>query len=263
MKKITLITCCYFIFVGLYAQNRKYDIEESYTKEIINHSKQHPSVYEVEEKVLKHNKYAFVLKDTIDATSLSGIFLKLNAYFIMNDTHSQYSKYELVSEERINELGVSERHVISNNCNTLIVNLEDGKYYVAAYDFLDRFDYTQRKKELDRLANLDKKRKYKISKTFDLKYPIKQFKSMISECKMYTNRLEQHSAIAKRGNMTKAEIRAWKKDIVAAKLLDFRISDFVDAYENATLEDDSNFINPLNEYDLFSKTLIVARRSSE
>lgn len=261
MKNIILLTY-FFLTFGLYAQEKEYILNADYTKKIIVESKSVSTVFGIEEKILKHKKNAFIIKDTLQPNSLSGVFMKMGRYFMMNDTHSQYSKHELVSEWRIKELGVSERHIIFNDYNTLIVNLDDMKFYFVTDDFLDKLDYTSQKKKLDRQAYIENNRKYRMSKTTNISYPTKEFKYLLSECALYTDTLKEHAIRANKGNMTKAQIREWKKDIVAAKLLDYRISDFLEAYKMASLKKDSNFVNPINEYKLFSKTLTVASEDS-
>jgi len=247
MKNITLILF-YFTLFGLYGQKKEFILLDSlYTKEITSDSKWSPSVYEVEEKVLKHKKLAFTLKETTDAILLSGIFMVIDNYFVMKDTHNNYSQDELVLEKRIKELGVSKRHIAYNTCNTLIVNLDTGKHYFVENNFLNKLDYTTIKTELDRKAYLEKKRKFEISQIVQVTYPKKEFESLINECRIYTNKLKQHNTKAKKGKMSKVEVRKWKRDIVAAKLLDFRISDFIEAYKNVDLENDSNFSNPLTQ----------------
>jgi len=72
--------------------------------------------------------------------------------------------------------------------------------------------------------------------------------------------LISHGVLSEKGNMTKEQVRNWKRDIVAAKLLNYRISDFIEAYKKA---DSSKFINKdelLAEYNVFSKTLVVSSR---
>lgn len=261
MKNVILLTYCFLIF-GLYGQEREYILNTDYTKKIIAESKNVSTIFEIEEKILKHKKNAFIIKDTLHPNSLSGVFMKMGRYFMMNDTHTQYSKYELVSEWRIKELKVSEKHIIFDNYNTLIVNLDDMKFYFVTDNFLDKLDYTSQKKKLDRQAYIENNRKYKISKTTNITYPTKEFKYLLSECTLYTEKLKEHTIRAKKGNMTKTQIREWKKDIVAAKLLDYRISDFLQAYKMTSLKKDSNFVNPINEYKLFSKTLTVASEDS-
>jgi len=263
MKNITLIIF-YFVLFGMYGQKKESILLDSaHTKKTISDSKWNPSVYEVEEKILKHKKRAFTLQGVIDPSSLSGVFLEMDKYFVMKDTHTNYSKDELVLEKRIKELGVSKRHITNNVCSTLIVNLETGKHYFVANNFLYNLDYTQINKDQNRQSYLEKTRKFALSKTIDVTYPLDEFESLIEECRMYTNKLKEHNTKSKNGKMSRTEIREWKRDIVAAKLLDFRISDFVEAYKNADLENHSDYINPLAEYNLFSKTLIVAHESSE
>jgi len=261
MKNITLIVFCFVLF-GMYGQKKEYILLDSlYTKEIISISEWNPSVYEVEEKILKHKKQAFILKGVVDPISLSGFFIEMDKYFVLNDTHTNYSKDELVLEKRIKELKVSKRHIAYDTCNTLILNRDNGKYYFVEYNFLNRLNYTRILKELNRQVYIEKTRKFELSKINDIIYPLKEFESLITECRIYTNKLKAHSTKSKNGKMSRAEIKEWKKDIVAAKLLDFRISDFIQAYKNVDLENDSDFINPLDEYNLFSKTLIVSHES--
>lgn len=261
MKNMILLTCCFLIF-GLYGQEKEYILNTDHTKKIITESNNVSTVFGIEEKILKHKKNAFIVIDTLQPNSLSGVFMKMGRYFMINDTHSQYSKHELVSERRIKELKVSERHIIFNNYNTLIVNLDDMNFYFVTDDFLDKLDYTSQKKKNDRQAYIENNRKYRISKTTNITYPTKEFKYLLSECTLYTEKLEEHTMRAKKGNMTKTQIREWKRDVVAAKLLDYRISDFLEAYKMASLKNDSNFVDPINEYQLFSKTLTIASEGS-
>lgn len=259
MKNITTIIC-FLTFFAIRAQDKKYILYPLHTQEVMAKSGYSPVVYRVGSEILKHKKEAFILKDTLHIVALSGVFETIENYDVIGGTHSQFSNKELVLRERINELEVSERHIILDTYKTLIMDSKTGQYYFVQPDFLKTFDYTSEKRRLARQEYIRSNRSLSVSKTSSIAYPTKKYRAMIKECNVLTKRLIRHDALAKKGKMTKQQVINWKRDIVAAKLLNYRISDFIEAYKKAY---SSTFLSKdelLAEYNFFSKTLVVSSK---
>lgn len=91
------------------------------------------------------------------------------------------------------------------------------------------------------------------------KYPLAEYEAMVKRCNELASQLVKHEKRYHSGVMTKKEKKAWKRDIVEAKLLNFRIEDFTAVY----LKGDQpivEYINiqVLNNFEDFSKTLEVS-----
>ena len=57
-----------------------------------------------------------------------------------------------------------------------------------------------------------------------------QYESMIKRGKELTAILIEHDKLIQEGSMTKKQIKNWKRDVLEAKLLNYRIEDFTNAY---------------------------------
>lgn len=95
-----------------------------------------------------------------------------------------------------------------------------------------------------------------VSRVNHIKYSIEEYEAMIAECKELTKRLQEYDRLIQNGKMTKAQKRAWKKEVMEAKLLNFRIDDFTTIYmkRNYSLIDHVD-VKALSDYYDFSKTL--------
>ncbi len=98
-----------------------------------------------------------------------------------------------------------------------------------------------------------------ISYSYSLQYPIEKYESMILRGKELTDKLIEHDKIMQNESRTKAQIKEWKRDLLEAKLLGYRIDEYTTMYkrENYPLIE---YVNKevLNNYDDFSKMLDTA-----
>ncbi len=90
----------------------------------------------------------------------------------------------------------------------------------------------------------------------NLKYSMEEYESMVKRGKELTAILEEHDKLIQEGSMTKKQIKNWKRDVIEAKLLNYRIGDFTSAYirEGYSLIDHISQ-DVLSDYYDFSKKL--------
>lgn len=81
-------------------------------------------------------------------------------------------------------------------------------------------------------SDIEKKRKSTLTKSTTVEYSLNAYEAMISECQQLTAKLMQHRKLADSGLMNKKQMIDWKRDLVAAKLLNYRIDDFKSACKN-------------------------------
>jgi len=96
----------------------------------------------------------------------------------------------------------------------------------------------------------------KASRVDNIKYSIEEYESMIVRCKELTARLVHHKQTVRKGSMSKSQYRAWQRDLVEAKMLNFRIDDFNMKF----FEQDNTLLDRINKESLssyydFSKVL--------
>ncbi|GAA4271787.1 hypothetical protein U6A24_14455 [Aquimarina gracilis] len=95
-----------------------------------------------------------------------------------------------------------------------------------------------------------------ISRVDNIKYSIDEYESMIQRCKELTIKLVEYEKMILEGSMTKKQKKQWKRDVVEAKMLNFRIDDFTTILiqQNYSLIDHVNK-KALSDYYDFSKVL--------
>ncbi len=95
-----------------------------------------------------------------------------------------------------------------------------------------------------------------VSRIDNLEYSLEEYESMLSRCQELTNKLVEYDKIIQNGSMTKKQTKAWKRDVMEAKLLGYRIEDFTAIYRDGDYPY-VNYLNiqVLNNYDDFAKTL--------
>jgi len=96
-----------------------------------------------------------------------------------------------------------------------------------------------------------------VSKIFTLAYPLEEYESMIIRCNELSYVLLEHKERIDDGSITKSQIKDLKRDLVEAKLLHFRLSDFTQMYHKLNypvLEYLSE--ETLSNYQVFSKILL-------
>ncbi|MEW7291887.1 hypothetical protein [Aquimarina sp. 2304DJ70-9] len=87
-------------------------------------------------------------------------------------------------------------------------------------------------------------------------YSMKEYESMIKRGKELTFILIEHDKLVQKGSMSKKQIKKWKRDVLEAKLLNYRIDDYTSAYlrEGYSLIDHVSE-DVLSDYYDFSKVL--------
>ncbi len=96
----------------------------------------------------------------------------------------------------------------------------------------------------------------KASRVDNITYSIAEYEAMIKRGKELITKIKEHDKLIQKGSMSKAAIKEWKKDMLEAKLLNYRISDFTTKYLNAGYSlIDNVSTEVLSDYYDFSKTL--------
>ncbi len=96
----------------------------------------------------------------------------------------------------------------------------------------------------------------KISRIDNIKYSAEEYELMIKKCRELTIKLVKYDKMIQDGSMTRKQKKQWKRDVVEAKMLNFRIYDFTDKLiqQNYSLIDHVNK-EALSDYYDFSKIL--------
>ncbi|GAA4278873.1 hypothetical protein [Aquimarina mytili] len=95
-----------------------------------------------------------------------------------------------------------------------------------------------------------------MSPTYDVKYSIQKYEEMIQRSKELTSKLVEYDKLIKSGSMKRKQEKNWKRDVMEAKLLNFRIEDFNKVYRSGNYPMVNYLsIQALNNYDDFAKTL--------
>ncbi len=115
---------------------------------------------------------------------------------------------------------------------------------------------TQKIESTDTIEETQDQNTTTVSRIDNFEYSLKEYKSMLSRCKELTSKLIEYDKLIKDGSMTRKQTKAWKRDVMEAKLLDYRIEDFTTIYRGGDYPH-VNYLNiqVLNNYDDFSKTL--------
>ncbi len=97
------------------------------------------------------------------------------------------------------------------------------------------------------------------SRIDNLTYSIEEYEDMIKRGKELTIKIIEHKKLTQTGSMTKTQVRELKRDLLEAKLLNYRIDDFTSKYLKAgySLIDNVSTEVLSDHYD-FSKTLEIS-----
>ncbi len=117
----------------------------------------------------------------------------------------------------------------------------------------------QTQKELDIEEKIVDQHQEQIStaaRIYNIKYSLQEYETMIKRCNELTAKLLKHEELYKSGSMKKKQKKEWKRDLIEAKLLNFRIEDFKAIYLNGDYPI-VEYINiqVRNNFEDFSKTL--------
>ncbi len=95
-----------------------------------------------------------------------------------------------------------------------------------------------------------------ISRVDNIKYSMEEYDALIERCRELTSKLVEYDKMIQEGSMTKKQKKQWKRDVVEAKMLNFRIDDFTSTLikENYSLIEHLNK-EALSDYYDFSKIL--------
>jgi len=296
MKNWILCMAFCLTYLGSYSQKKQYILEPSNTIQLITKLQYSTMVYEVEESDLvqsivkdyngkklednndqivtivlaqkgKSQRSSFFISDTIPAINLSGSFETVGKYYTIIHDEKGFFKNELITESTIKDAKISEDNIVSNTYNSLLFNRETGKYYVVKNDFAEKFDLPNEEMKKGRLASAYSKADRKsmvVSRSYTLDYSIEQYQMMIDRCKELTNELEKYNKLAAKGYMSKEQYTNWKRDLVEAKLLDYRIDDFNKMYQSKSYSFEEYVTSEvLDNYNDFSKTLTTANLYAE
>ncbi|WP_405205138.1 hypothetical protein [Aquimarina sp. LLG6339-5] len=136
--------------------------------------------------------------------------------------------------------------MISFFVNFTVLYSQDKEIYISE---IATTDQTETKKEYI-------PKEITVSKEYKLMYSLSEYKSMIIRAKELGDILSENDDSVQNGSITKTEIEKWKRDLVEAKLLNFRLDDYTSMYHKLNyplLEYLS--IEVLNDYRGFSETL--------
>ncbi|SHI37288.1 hypothetical protein [Aquimarina spongiae] len=92
-------------------------------------------------------------------------------------------------------------------------------------------------------------------------YPVEEYKAMIARCKELSLKIIAYDRMIQEGTMKRSQRKAWKRDLMEAKLLNYRIDDFTNAYlrQNYSLIEHVDN-KSLSDYYDFSKVLESANK---
>ncbi|WP_066316952.1 hypothetical protein [Aquimarina aggregata] len=200
------------------------------------------------------NEKSFLLGDRANYNNLSGVFEKIGNYQVISNDYGPFFKNELIQDSIIKKFNIPKNHIVFQETTTLIIHSKSKKYYLVAHDLLKKVNHTP---YLEQVVYTNKiKNNNTVNQTNTIEYSLKEYESMITECKKLTMKLIAHKEIAQKGNMTKTQFKNWKKDLVEAKLLNYRIYEFTSAYKHFNYPL-SKYVNKevLNNYNYFSEIL--------
>ncbi len=92
-------------------------------------------------------------------------------------------------------------------------------------------------------------------------YPVEEYEAMIARCKELSLKIIAYDKMIQDGTMKRSQRKAWKRDLMEAKLLNYRIDDFTNAYikQNYSLIEHVDN-KSLSDYYDFSKVLENANK---
>lgn len=134
-------------------------------------------------------------------------------------------------------------------------------YAQQSTNFTGETNATQTVQEFANHSDIEKKRTSRLTKSttveYSLEYSLEAYKAMISECQQLTDKLLKHRALSDSGLMNKKQMIDWKRDLVAAKLLNYRIDDFKSACKNLNYPI-QQYVNSetIDNHQDFSKILV-------
>ncbi|WP_299440825.1 hypothetical protein [uncultured Aquimarina sp.] len=265
MKRIILFVICSIVFSTAHSQKENYILDPYTTMKLITKLEYEPVVYKVVVKEVKNQsgvtKEKLFVGDLIASNSLSGSFIQMDNYVMMKRNNDEFLKHELALKDLVLKFKLSNKSYFSTTSQVLIRNIETDKYYYTEPYFLKRFDIQWEQKKQSRKLAIKNKRKMNVSRIDNMKYPLKEYSIMMNECKSLTIRLKGHRVISETGKMTKTQMLDWKRDIIEAKLLNYRIGELKESYEMKKYASYLNRTDTLsNSYDTFYEILNAANK---
>ncbi len=297
MRNILLYLIGGFVSLGVFAQEKQYVLNSTHSIKTLIAQDYSPEIYEIGESNLvyryaqnaddkfryynkpkvdsitstknvlarqrSNRKVSFVLGEKIQAFVLSGVFEKLASYKVMASDYGGFLKHELIRESTIKKLNIPDSKILLNEFNMVIVNLETGKYYFVKPDFLKELSYFSDEQPLVDYTDevIPQKTETVLPIKEALVYDIAKYEAMIQRCKELTSRLIMHNKRIDRGEMTKTQVKDWKRDLVEAKLLNYRIDDFLSIYDERIYYNNEYVNKDMSDsYNNFSRTLDTANR---
>lgn len=217
----------------------------------------------IEKRSLARNldleKIIFTLDHKIDEITLSGSFIPVKNYFMINnDFNSSKNGTEI---NQIEKEKIEKENIILNQKSVLIKDTKSEKYYFVPSDLIKNINYASiLKNDVDN-KNTDLYIKRSISRITNLNYTLKKYESMIMRCKELTIKLGEHQNSLKNGLMNSKRMTVWKKDLDEAQLLTYQIDVYKSIYKktNYPVEQYANK-SVLKDYDVIYKELTNALR---
>lgn len=235
MKRIILFVICSIVFSTSYSQKENYILDPFATVELIAKLEYEPVVYKVVIKEISSRsgitKENLFVGDLVASNSLSGSFIQMDNYVMMKRNKNEFLKHELVLKNLVLMAGLPNKSYVPTTSQVLIKNIETNEHYYTEPYFLKRFDIQWEQKKQSRNLAIANKRKINVSRIDNMKYPFKEYRGMMKECKKLTSKLRRHREISETGKMTKTQMLDWKRDIIEAKLLNYRINELSESYE--------------------------------
>jgi len=261
--KILWILCC---LVSLsYAQDKEtyFTLDLAYSNQVMRESNYSPTIYEVYESDLIHkyieseekqsavlakdhpvansivralkskNNKSFILGKKADLDTLSGSFNNVANYLALGDNFEEFFKNELIQESVVGGLNVTNDLIQLNKYTTVIFHVDTGRYYFVQSDFIQTFDFSNQviprmfaHKTIVRHDNFQPTKKVEDK----IEQLIHQYEVMIAKSKEFTKELRIYDKLANTTTISETQMIAWKRKVVEAKLLNFRIIDFQSKY---------------------------------
>lgn len=281
MKNHTLIILGYMLFLNVSAQQETYVFDPLHTNQILTELNYSPTIYEVNKKDLTNvfisrtkgennyrttsskvklnEKESFVIGKNCSADELSGSFGVIAAYSVMASDYDRFLKGELVGYTKVKFFDIPEKYITLQEYEILITNKETGKLYYVKPDFLEKFNHIPNDTDLADNTATNRINKSVVSQSYTMAYTIENYKNMILSCRGLTAKLMIYNRMAKNNTLSKKEFKNWKRDLVEAKLLNFRIDEFISAYDKVNYPF-KDYVNKelLDNYADFSSTLTNA-----
>jgi len=261
---ICYLFCCLPFFIGT-SQTKQFILDIGYTIQVLEELHYTPIVFEVEESDLLHSKVRgykqenssivdqqnliknevdskinFFVSDVVYLNQLSGSFLQLADYVVVNNNENGFFKNELITKDVAKKSKISKDNIADIDHTTLIKCIETNKYYFVKQDFSEKFDFTDTllSNYNDQLLDVkDDNKRDIVASEIDEEHTLEQYKAMIRRCRELTTKLIVHNKLLiKRWAMTKSQTTELKRDLVEARLLSYRIDDFNKRYSKKNQE---------------------------